>query len=79
MKANIYSHRQLIGTTDLQVGDKSMGCVFGEFSPNDLYFNDIQKFVWEFWVTNKPDYENWHCFRVIVQLENGYYINPVVG
>ena len=49
MKAKIYSNTLLIGTSDLQIGDESMGCVFGEFIPNENYFKHIQKQVWNFW------------------------------
>ena len=41
MKAKIYSHEFLIGTTDLSVGDESMGGVFGDFLPTDFYFEKI--------------------------------------
>ncbi|GAB3988302.1 hypothetical protein GCM10028807_10660 [Spirosoma daeguense] len=57
MKAKVFSHRQSIGTAELQVGDESMGGIFGEFIPTELYFDKIQKGVWEFWQTNKPDYQ----------------------
>jgi hypothetical protein len=79
MKAKIFSHRQIIGTTDLQVGDKSMGGVFGEFIPTELYFERIQKSVWEFWQTNKPDYQKWYALRLNVQLENGMFLFPQGG
>jgi len=79
MKATIYSHKTIIGTADLQVGDESMGCVFGQFIPNDNYFNDIQKFVWEFWTTNKPDYEKWYSLRFNARLDNGFFLFPEGG
>lgn len=79
MKASIYSHKQLIGTTELQVGDEGMGCVFGNFIPTDIYFKDIQKSVWEFWTTNNPDYKKWNSLRFNAQLENGYFLFPVGG
>lgn len=76
MKAKIFSHRQLIGTTDLQVGDESMGGIFGEFAPTEIYFEKIQKSVWEFWQTNKPDFQKWYSLRLNVQLENGVFLFP---
>lgn len=79
MKAKIYSHIKLIGTTDLKVGDESMGCVFGEFIPNDTYFKDIQKSVWEFRSTKNPDYKKWYPLRFNVQLGNGYFLYPAGG
>jgi hypothetical protein len=79
LKAKIFSHIHLIGTTNLQVGDESMGCVFGEFIPTDFYFEKIQASVWEFWQTNKPDYKKWHALRLNVQLENGLFLFPMGG
>ena len=79
MKAKIYSHNLLIGTSELQIGDESMGCVFGEFLPNEHYFKNVQKYVWEFWKTNKPNYEKWNSLRFNVQLENGYFVYAVGG
>ena len=79
MKAKIFSYRHLIGTTDLIVGDKNMGCVFGKFLPTNEYYKNIQKKVWEFWHTNKPDYEKWHSLRINVQLENGLFLFPDGG
>lgn len=79
MKAKIFSHTQLIGTTDLQVGDETMGGIFGEFVPTALYFDSIQKQVWGFWQTNKPDYQKWYALRLNVQLENGIFLFPQGG
>ena len=31
MTATIYSHKTIIGTTELQIGDEGMGGVFGQF------------------------------------------------
>lgn len=79
MKAKIFSHRQLIGTTDLQVGDESMGGIFGDFIPTEFYYDSIQKSVWEFWEINKPDYEKWNSLRLNVRLENGIFLFPQGG
>ena len=79
MTANIFSHKLLIGTTDLKLGDESMNCVYGDFYPNQNYFDKIQKYVWKFWETNKPDYGEWHSLRLNVQLENGYFLYPIGG
>ncbi|MEQ8531731.1 MAG: hypothetical protein RIB86_07755 [Imperialibacter sp.] len=79
MNATIYSRSTIIGTADLQVGDESMGCVFGHFIPNDNYFKDIQKFVWEFWTTSNPDYEAWCGLRLNARLDNGYFLFPSGG
>lgn len=79
MKATIYSHKTAIGTADLQIGTDSMGCIFGQFMPNDNYFRDIQKSVWDFWTTNKPDYKKWYSLRFNAQLENGFFLFPEGG
>ncbi len=79
MKAKVFSHRQLIGTTELQVGDETLGGVFGNFVPTEYYFDKIQKSVWEFWQTNKPDYKKWYSLRLNVQIENGLFLFPQGG
>ena len=79
MKAKIFSHNQLIGTTALKVGDKTMGALFGFFSPTDYYYENIQKTVFEFWQTNKPDYKKWEALRINLQLENGIFLFPEGG
>ncbi|WOI23606.1 hypothetical protein [Nonlabens ulvanivorans] len=78
MKAKIFSHKQLIGTTEIQ-GHAGMGVLYGEFIPTEFYFDNIQKSVWEFWETNKPDYEKWHSLRFNAQLENGVFLYPEGG
>ena len=79
MKAKIFSHEQLIGTTELQIGDESMGTIFGNFIPTEFYFDKIQNTVWEFWQTTQPDYKKWHSLRLNVQLENGVFLFPQGG
>lgn len=79
MKADIFSNELLIGTADLSLSDDCMGCVYGDFLPTENYFDTVQKHVWKFWETNKPDYESWSKLRVNVQLENGYFVYPIGG
>jgi hypothetical protein len=79
LKAKIYSHKLLIGTTDLKIGDESMGCVFGDFFPTENYYKYVQKSVWEFWKASKTDYKKWKSLRFNVQLENGYFLYPNGG
>jgi len=79
VKAKVFSHKQLIGTTELQVGDETMGGIFGIFVPTEYYFDKIQKSVWKFWQTNKPDYQKWYSLRLNVQLENGIFLFPQGG
>lgn len=79
MKAKIFSNKHLIGTTELEVGDETMGGIFGNFIPTEMYFDKIQKDVWEFWETNKPDYRKWCSLRLNVQLVNGIFLFPQGG
>ena len=79
MKATIFSHKDIIGTTDLEVGDFSMGGLFGNFYPNEIYFNKVQKYVWKFWASPKVNYEEWNSLNFNVQLENGMFLMPVGG
>jgi hypothetical protein len=79
MQAKVFSNEFLIGTADLKLEDESMGCVYGEFVPNQNYFDKVQKVVWKFWETNKPDYKEWYSLRLNVQLENGYFLYPIGG
>ncbi|SFD86497.1 hypothetical protein SAMN05518672_103581 [Chitinophaga sp. CF118] len=79
MRATVYSNTLIIGDTDLQVGDESMSCVFGNFIPANDYYKFVQKSVWEFGSTNKPDYKKWHSLNINVQLENGSFLHPIGG
>lgn len=77
MRASVFSHPDLIGHTDLKIGDKSMGCVYGDFFPNDLYYHKIQQRVWEFIKTGNPGI--WSGLRLNVQLDNGFFLFPNGG
>jgi len=79
MKAFVYSNLDLIGETNLQIGDESMGGLFGTFIPNEVYFEKIQKSVWEFWEKPAPDYDKWQPLRFNVQLGDGYFLHPIGG
>jgi hypothetical protein len=63
----------------LLVGDESMGGIFGEFTPTEVYLDKIQKSVWAFWQTNQPDFQKWYSLRINVQLENGVFLFPQGG
>lgn len=79
MKAAIYSHHYLIGHTDLQPGDKSMGGVYGEFTPTAEYYSRVQASVWQFGANASSDYTAWQALEINVQLENGYFLFPAGG
>ena len=69
MNSRIYSNKELIGMANLEVGDDSMGCLFGEFRPNEKYFQIAQNVIREFWKTQKPDYSKLKSLRLNVQLD----------
>ncbi|GAA4168554.1 hypothetical protein [Sphingobacterium ginsenosidimutans] len=77
--AIIYSHDKIIGTAELEVGDFSMGGLYGSFNPNQTYFNQIQKHAQEFLNTNGKNIKEWMSLRFNVQLENGMFLFPVGG
>ncbi len=79
MNSRIYSNKELIGTDNLEVGDDSMGCLFGEFRPNEKYFQIAQNVIREFWKTQKPDYSKLKSLRLNVQLDNQYFLYPAGG
>lgn len=70
MKATVFSYGILIGTTDLQVGDNSMGHIYGEFYPNEFYYLYLQKIIWK----NKSDHGLWDALRLNIQLDNGCFL-----
>lgn len=79
MKAEIFSHEMCIGTAELHVGDESMGGLYGDFIPTENYYQYVQKNVWEFWSTRKPDYNKWYSLKFNVQLANGYFLYAAGG
>ncbi|WP_316789615.1 hypothetical protein [Pedobacter frigoris] len=74
MKAQVFSHDKLIGTTELYLGDESMGCLYGNFIPTENYYKYILRTVWDFWSKTKPDYDRWAAMKFNVQLDNGYFL-----
>ena len=79
MKSNIYSNKILIGTSDLQITDESMGVVSGIFIPNENY-NSIKENVWRFHSSKSNDnYSILERLRLNTQLENGLFLNPMGG
>lgn len=77
MKATIYAHHNVIGTSVLKAGDVSMGGIYGEFVPTHIYYDKIQKTVWDFWDDKSFDYKRWYALNLNVQLDNGYFVFPV--
>ncbi|WP_316834509.1 hypothetical protein [Pedobacter nutrimenti] len=79
MKAKIFSRDRCIGTTNLHVGDESMGGLYGNFLPTEAYYKYVQKAVWKFWSAGKPDYDQWEALKLSVQLENGCFLFAAGG
>lgn len=79
MRAIVYSNTLIIGHTDLEIGDESMGCVFGNFIPTNDYYKSVRKSVWRFWSINRPDYKRWNSLNINVRLENGCFLHPMGG
>ena len=79
MKANIYSHQHLIGEVDLQIGDYTMGGLYGVFTPTDFYIKKIQKTLWLFNNTIEKDFSVLKSLKLKVQLEDGNEIEGVGG
>ncbi|MAQ75588.1 MAG: hypothetical protein CL613_04555 [Aquimarina sp.] len=79
MKATVYSRNLEIGTTSLEVSDKSMGVLSGTFTPNNNY-NLIQEKIWLInEQADKINFEIINELRLNVQLENGHFIFPIGG
>jgi hypothetical protein len=79
MKAKIFSKEANIGTSELQLGDESMGALFGDFLPNANYYSSVQKQVHKFWSTSKPNHQTLLSLNINVHLENGYFLFPYGG
>lgn len=74
MKATVYAEKDIIGTTDLCVGDFTMGGLYGTLYPTDLYYGKVQSYVWNFWNQSPIDYKLWQSLNLNVQLENGLFL-----
>ncbi|MFT6148161.1 MAG: hypothetical protein ACJAUH_000842 [Saprospiraceae bacterium] len=79
MKSKIYSNRKLIGTSELQITDESMGVVSGKFVPNKNY-EEIRKAIWNFHnSTSNNKFEELNRLRINCQLENEVFLFPLGG
>ncbi len=79
MKATIYSNKEKIGTTLLEVSDNSIGVLSGIFTPNENY-EKIRHLFWDFNLETKDkDFELLKNLRLNVQLDNGYFLFSIGG
>lgn len=79
MKAEIFSHAKYLGSVELQVGDESMGHLYGVLSPSRCYYTEIREYVWRFNALHVPDFDEWLSLTFNIQLENGYFIYAAGG
>lgn len=78
MEAKVFSRNIHIGTVNLEVGDYSMGGLYGIFTPN-VYYNEIQKQVQNFNKVDDKDFQIWNSFDFKVELIDGYILQPMGG
>lgn len=79
MEAKIYTKNIPIGVVNLEVGDYTMGGLYGLFTPNEYYLEEIQKQVRNFNEEINKDFQIWNSFDFKVELVNGYILNPIGG
>ncbi|MGN7783672.1 hypothetical protein ACTJIJ_04070 [Niabella sp. 22666] len=79
MKATIYSHMEIIGTTQLEAGDISMGGVWGVFHPNETYIQKIQQHAWNSTLSYSFQHQNWTALKLNILLDNGMFLLPAGG
>jgi hypothetical protein len=72
MKAKLYSHKLLIGETELSVTDESMGVISGNLITNNEYRKLQPVFLKGY---NNDDVE-FRKLKLNLQLENGCFISP---
>ncbi|MBL3657912.1 hypothetical protein [Fulvivirga sediminis] len=78
-KVEVYSHKRLIGTSELEVTDEGMGILFGSFVPTQDY-SDIRETIWKF--HNSEIEENLLSLknlRLNAQLDCGCFLYPLGG
>lgn len=79
MNSKIYSNKTLIGTSELQITDESMGVVSGKFISNENY-EEIRKTIWNFHSSNSDSkFEGLSRLRINCQLENEIFLYPIGG
>jgi len=79
MKSKIYSNKKLIGTSELQVTDESMGVVSGKFIPNENY-EEVRRTIWKFHNSNSESkFDELNRLRINCQLENEVFLYPMGG
>ncbi len=76
MKANVYIGNDLIGTTNFQISDETMGAVIGDFFPNEhykKYQTKIQSLTKDKGIANMSD------FKFKLEIEEKHIVSPAGG
>lgn len=79
MKVQVYSFDKFIVTADLKTGDESMGHLYGEFTPTEIYYKDVQQKVWDIYNTINPCDNCWESLRLTAINSEGFGINAAGG
>lgn len=79
MQAKVYTRNTPIGITTLEIGDYHMGGLYGIFTPNEYYLNEIQKHIWDFNEKQNKNLQTWNSFDFKVELADGYILEPRGG
>ncbi|UII28326.1 hypothetical protein LVD15_07825 [Fulvivirga maritima] len=78
-KVEVFSHNRLIGTSELEVTEESMGILFGSFVPTAHYF-DIRDTIWKFHHSeDEENFLNLKNLRLNAQLDCGCFLYPLGG
>ncbi|MDT3403211.1 hypothetical protein [Mucilaginibacter terrae] len=74
MQVEVFSNKKHIGTADLQVGDESMGHLYGELIPLESYYLLVQDTIREFWEKGDGNYTKINALNLRIRLPSGYCI-----
>lgn len=79
MKATVFSKSSIIGFADLEIGDYSMGGLFGTFTPNDFYLQMVQSKVQAIIDDDIWDVTKIEDLYFEVKMSDGYTLDAVGG
>lgn len=79
MKANIFSNKTFIGyISSLKIGDYTMGGLYGIFTPNNYYLEELQYEIQAFNQSTKKDFSIWDTFNFEVRILDDITLTPPV-
>lgn len=79
MEASVFSDGLIIGSANLGIGDYYMGGLFGTFTPNNFYLQEVQSKIQAIYNVDGIDLTQMQSFRLEVKLPDGYQLNPLGG